>query len=582
MELQDLLASEERGEVAPRALITAGFLLLVAWLFWPKPVDYGAVEVLVFDAVSDVPVDGAGVLLSDFNVPVASRISKAGVAQFDNAPLKKLVLTVKQRGFGELQKEIDATQKREFAVRLRPLSKFSNVQPLEDVLPPAGEAVKLQAEGIAYCGDGSASEKEECDTDAACKNGFQCSSDCACVPEERDKTRVLSAVDANLSRGEKTGVGDFELQVTDIAPASAMIRVFEKTADASGLQFLSVGQSWKTRGFLATLQAVSGGKAAFRLALVEEVAGVEFNALVTSPVNGSVESRMVFEIKGAASAPGGVQSVEVSFNGGGSWKKALGAGEWTYRGVAADGGWRNVSVRVKSFSGAVSDAFILARVFFSACKLLIGNAPQAKAIDVVVIPSKFVSLFGFKENIDDAATELLAQPVFASNPALREKINFYYYAANVECRIAGSEPPADRMWTCDLPDNFFAACSFADVSAVLVNSTTYGGTSGNPFIQTAGKPRVFVHEAGHALFNLADRYCCDGAYWEDSPYQNLWRGVAVCSLQTSIETGGGACRQIGDTGWSEMSTESVMQKIEFDFDQREEQRIKWVLENYEK
>jgi copper chaperone CopZ len=440
----------------------------------------------------------------------------------------------------------------------------------------------MQIEEISYCGDGAASGDEECDTDVACKNGFQCSSNCTCVPEEREITKVLSSINSTLAKGEKATLGGFEVQVTDVSPASAMIHVFEDGNDVSGLQFLTTGQSWRKSSFIATLDGVNSNKANVRISLVEEPASKPFNAKITSPANASIEARMIFEITGISQAQGGVQAVEVSFDSGRSWKKALGASAWVYRGFSSESGWRNLSVRVTSFSNEVSPAFGSTQVFFSSCKRLLGNAPQENAIDIVVVPSKFVSLFGFKENIDDAANELFSQPVFASNPGLKDKMNFYYYAANVNCEIAGTEPPSNRMWKCDLPDNFFAACSFADVSAVLVNSTTYGGTSGNPFIQTAGKPRVFVHEAGHAIFNLADRYCCDGAYWEESPYQNLWRSSAVCSLQTSIETGGGACRSIGSTGWNEMNTESVMQKIEFDFDQREEQRIKWVLDNYGK
>ncbi|MFH0922590.1 MAG: hypothetical protein V1811_00860, partial [Candidatus Micrarchaeota archaeon] len=523
MEFEFPIIREERGEVMPRALLLAGILLLAAWFFWPKPAEIGKVEVRVFDAVSDAAIDGAGVLFYDSNMAVSSRISRGGTAQFENVPFKRLVLKVKQRGFEDFEREADLTQQQMFSVRLRPLLKFSNVKPLEDVLPPAGGETQLQSREISFCGDGVATGDEECDTKAACKNGFQCSSNCTCVREEREITTVLSSANASLAKGGKATLGNFEIQIADLAPSSAMIHVFEKNTDVSGLEFLAAGGSWRKAGFVATLSSVKDNKAELRLSLVEEPALKPFNARITSPLNASIESRMIFEIKGTSQAQGGVEKVEVSLDGGRTWNKALGASSWVYRGVLEESGWRNLNVRVTSFSNEVSLAFGGTQVFFSSCKRLLGNALQENAIDIVVVPSKFVSLFGFKENIDDAANELFSQPVFANNPGLKDKINIYYYAANVNCEIAGTQPPADRMWTCDLPDNFFAACSFADVSAVLVNSTTYGGTSGNPFIQTAGKPRVFVHEAGHALFNLADRYCCDGAYWEETPYQNLWR-----------------------------------------------------------
>ena len=40
--------------------------------------------------------------------------------------------------------------------------------------------------------------------------------------------------------------------------------------------------------------------------------------------------------------------------------------------------------------------------------------------------------------------------------------------------------------------------------------------------------RVVRHEMGHSPFDLADEYCCNGGYWEQSPIPNLYRTLQSC------------------------------------------------------
>lgn len=68
--------------------------------------------------------------------------------------------------------------------------------------------------------------------------------------------------------------------------------------------------------------------------------------------------------------------------------------------------------------------------------------------------------------------------------------------------------------------------SFAQAKAIvhddknLVNhGSNYGGYM-SATISSAGSMR---HEAGHALFNLADEYPWGGGYWEEKHFPNLWK-----------------------------------------------------------
>jgi hypothetical protein len=59
-----------------------------------------------------------------------------------------------------------------------------------------------------------------------------------------------------------------------------------------------------------------------------------------------------------------------------------------------------------------------------------------------------------------------------------------------------------------------------------------------------------IHETGHAVFGLADEYCCDGGYVQATPHANVFSSQANC--QTDATSNGwstGDCTQIGTTGW---------------------------------
>ncbi|MFH0835935.1 MAG: M64 family metallopeptidase, partial [Candidatus Micrarchaeota archaeon] len=537
----------EKSKRVAFVFIAAGVLFLAAWFLWPAAVQLGTLKVSVFNTVSDEPIDGAAVELIDSGAVIALLETDGGQAVFVKAPLKPLALKVTRKGFEDFTVSADASQKQSFVARLTPIPQISSQKTLEELLrvePDAQklgvDAVELSAAGLSYCGDGVVNENEACDLKSECGESEYCSTNCKCMKREvLPGSVVLDFREFLIAKGGKEGLGDYGVLIQDFSESSVMAKFFKGGEEISGLQIVKEGTSWSVPGFQAEFTGFDEGKAAFVFKLIQEPVLQEFSGGIYLPLNGSIEARTVFEVSGAATAPGGVDFVEVSLDGGVSWKKALGTEEWAYRGVLFEGGWRDITVRAKSREGTYSDPLDSVAVFFSSCKRLWGSTNIDKAIDVVVVPSSYSSLAGFKQSVDDAVTQLFAQNVFKENPELKEKINFYYYSVNSECRLAGPNPPEDRMWDCNLPDSLYGACSFADVTAVLVNSSKYGGTGGNPFIQTAGRPRVFVHETGHALFGLADRYCCTGGYWEERPYPNLWSNLNACSSETGFE-----CRKL--------------------------------------
>jgi hypothetical protein len=57
-----------------------------------------------------------------------------------------------------------------------------------------------------------------------------------------------------------------------------------------------------------------------------------------------------------------------------------------------------------------------------------------------------------------------------------------------------------------------------------------------------------LHETGHSPFGLADEYCCDGGYFENSPNPDLWDTLGECqSDATALGRPTTDCRTITDS-----------------------------------
>lgn len=112
------------------------------------------------------------------------------------------------------------------------------------------------------------------------------------------------------------------------------------------------------------------------------------------------------------------------------------------------------------------------------------------------------------------------------------KFNFYY------TRDQGSVSDSNCAQRRSLPRNIIRDCPFADVFVVL-HTTIFDdcSTRGNraPSIFSAEGPpgRSFIHESGHAIFDLSDEYpdppqeACTG-YFQADPCPNTWNSLQQC------------------------------------------------------
>ncbi len=136
-----------------------------------------------------------------------------------------------------------------------------------------------------------------------------------------------------------------------------------------------------------------------------------------------------------------------------------------------------------------------------------------------------------------------------------ELFNFYYY----------SDPGdfADAFNGCagSLPEDFWDDAPFTDV-AIIIYPKYVGfyngppcepdgcGSGMGPGVKTwykapADLESIFIHEAGHAVFNLMDTYCGDTYYTQNNPYPNIWSNQSGCILSSeNNQWDSTSCRQI--------------------------------------
>jgi hypothetical protein len=79
---------------------------------------------------------------------------------------------------------------------------------------------------------------------------------------------------------------------------------------------------------------------------------------------------------------------------------------------------------------------------------------------------------------------------------------------------------------------YFIDVPFADITGIVHADDFRDCATGSVFSVWDRRPRVLMHESGHALFGLADEYCsstrCDGGYWEPGIWPNLYSSYEHC------------------------------------------------------
>ena len=83
-------------------------------------------------------------------------------------------------------------------------------------------------------------------------------------------------------------------------------------------------------------------------------------------------------------------------------------------------------------------------------------------------------------------------------------------------------------WSLEPPRNFFTECSFYDAAVMLHTDSRRDFASDNIFSSEPYNYGTIMHEFGHALFGLADEYCCDSYYFTPEPFPNIYKNERLC------------------------------------------------------
>lgn len=152
--------------------------------------------------------------------------------------------------------------------------------------------------------------------------------------------------------------------------------------------------------------------------------------------------------------------------------------------------------------------------------LLLGNPDTSQAIDIVFVMDND---YGTNRSLFHNHTWGLIRNGYLGNAVLANHpsaFNFYVHDG-----VGDYEEVCDH-WT--LPSGFSRDCPFADNIAIIHRDNERDCAHGNVFSSEYNANVTVVHESGHAIFGLADEYCCDGGYWQDSSVPNIFSSLANC------------------------------------------------------
>jgi len=263
---------------------------------------------------------------------------------------------------------------------------------------------------------------------------------------------------------------------------------------------------------------------------------------------------------GTVVATNGVFGVQVSADGGATWEPARGGKAWTAELSYSTPGKIGLMAKATDCKGNTNSTKKI-DVWGSSCRAISRQGRSASKYDVVFIPANFGDNFDkFSSQAQDAIEYAFSIPP-VNTPAYFSKFNFYFFGGEASCKVAGDKPPENRAWKCDLPQEYYESCPFADLAVVLVDSSMRAGRSGNPIVASAGEKQILLHELSHSVFGLADEYCCDGGYWEGKPVPNIFKTKEKCEQNTTQ-----SCAKIGSANWWHPSIEKgLMEALEKNF-----------------
>lgn len=166
----------------------------------------------------------------------------------------------------------------------------------------------------------------------------------------------------------------------------------------------------------------------------------------------------------------------------------------------------------------------------------------SSAVDVIFIPDRDDYTGTTDPDFLDDVQQTILDSFYGELLFLSNQSTFNFWLA---------QDTADYEELCNFsePANWDTSYAFAEAGSIVHTESLRDCArfSIRLFSGEVGDPRVFLHEAGHQPFGLADEYCCDGGYFETEPFTNLYESLTTCQAD-SINVYGefGSCRSFID------------------------------------
>ncbi|NUN11252.1 hypothetical protein HUU53_01250 [Candidatus Micrarchaeota archaeon] len=529
---QTYYSLQEPKKILLPLLVLLGVLVLTLLWWFSQPRDTTGVNLSVVSSLDNSPISGARVLLLVDGQEMAGSLSASGRVFFDNVPKKLVSFKVELDGFKKQEKIVDIKQASFVTLRLEPLELSLSKNKLVEIV---SKPTQVQSSSFDFLNAEKASSESQ----------------------------VNDLGESVQEQLEKNGVYSFKgvtIQLVDVGSNSASIKISQGEKTLIPRTILTEGNEIEASGIVIKLLKLNDKRALF---LLTEKLIDDSELFIDYPTSEKIISEPLLIVKGRVKSSKQPREVQVSFDGE-NWFKAQGGKDWSIQVIPPLNGQYSLLVRVIGFTGRIVESEPV-KVIISPCKQLLYHGDSSQKIDVVFSPSSFSNVNELLDQVDSFTGSVFSLKPF-SEEKNQNKLNVYYYPFNVECSILGDVGVESRLWNCDLDESYAAACPFADVSVVVINTDKYGGSGGNEIFLTKNNPQLFLHEFGHS-FGLADRYCCDGYYVQKDPQPNLFNNRFEC-FNVAGRVFNNTCRSIdvksgvANENWHEVFEDSVMQSLE--------------------
>lgn len=145
------------------------------------------------------------------------------------------------------------------------------------------------------------------------------------------------------------------------------------------------------------------------------------------------------------------------------------------------------------------------------------------AIDIVFIPDRDSYTDANDPDFINDARNAILQSFYGDRYFLRNQRTFNFW-------LAQDMGDYEELCNHSVPSNWDSDYAFAESGSIIHTDALRDCASfgSRIFSGEVGDWRVFLHEAGHQPFGLADEYCCDGWNAQVSPFPNVYGSLAAC------------------------------------------------------